>query len=717
MAENTGGRRTGTIAIGGKTYTVTQAAPCIYSLTQSSVEVAGGATSGTAGVTTEAICPWTAVSHAEWITNITPASGRGSATVTYSLAKNNTDAIRTGTITIGGQTFTVRQPIAPCTYALSQTFVEVPDGVLTGTVNVTTGASCEWTAVAAPTAAWITNITPASGRGNGAITYSLTANNTNAPRIGTIIIGRQIYRVRQAVPCTYSLPQSSVEVAGDLPTGTAGVTTEAICPWVAVSNAGWITNVRPASGRGNGTVTYSLVANNTDAPRTGTIAIGGQTYTVRQAIAPCTYSLSQSSAEVAGDAPSGTVDITTGASCIWVIAYNLNWITNVRPVYGRGNGTVTYSIARNTGERRTGTIAIGGQTYTVTQAAEPSCSFSLSPSSAEVSAGASNGTVNVTTGASCTWTAVASSAAAWITNVSPSSGRGNGTVTYSLTRNTGERRTGSILIGGQTYTVTQAAAPSCTYSLSPSSAEFSAEASNGTVNVTTGESCTWSAVASSSAAAWITNVSPSSGNGNGTVTYSLTRNTGERRTGSILIGGQTYTVTQAAAPSCTYSLSPSSAEATGEVSNGTVNLTTGESCTWTAVPSAAWITNVSPPSGNGNATITYSISKNTGAERTGAIAIGGQTFTVKQSVVTGFETTSPVKIFPNPAKDFVTIDLSGSGLKCVSLKIANPFGQILYELKNPGSAVKIPLKGLAGGLYFIFLQGEEKTAVQKLLVE
>src|SRR6218665_3261795 len=482
MAENTGGRRTGTIAIGGKTYTVTQAAPCIYSLTQSSVEVAGGATSGTAGVTTEAICPWTAVSHAEWITNITPASGRGSATVTYSLAKNNTDAIRTGTITIGGQTFTVRQPIAPCTYALSQTFVEASSDTPSGTVNVTTGATCEWTAVAAPTAAWITNITPASGRGNGAITYSLTANNTNAPRIGTIIIGRQIYRVRQAVPCTYSLPQSSVEVAGDLPTGTAGVTTEAICPWVAVSNAGWITNVRPASGRGNGTVTYSLVANNTDAPRTGTIAIGGQTYTVRQAIAPCTYSLSQSSAEVAGDAPSGTVDITAGASCTWSAVASSSaaaWITNVSPSSGRGNGTVTYSlVANHTDAVRTGTITIGGQTYTVTQTAAPSCTYPLSPSSAEVSAEASNGTVNVTTGESCTWSAVASSAAAWITNVSPLSGNGNGTVTYSLTRNIGERRTGSILIGGQTYTVTQAAAPSCTYSLSPSSAEVSAEASN-----------------------------------------------------------------------------------------------------------------------------------------------------------------------------------------------------------------------------------------------
>ena len=89
---------------------------------------------------------------------------------------------------------------------------------------------------------------------------------------------------------------------------------------------------------------------------------------------------------------------------------------------------------------------------------------------------------------------------------------------------------------------------------------------------------------------------------------------------------------------------------------------------------------------------------------------------MKQSAVTGFETVSPAKIYPNPAKDFVIIDLSGNGVKYESLKIANPFGQALYEMEHPGRTVQIPLKGFAAGLYFILLQGEEKTAALKLIV-
>ncbi|PGH38621.1 MAG: hypothetical protein CRN43_13990, partial [Candidatus Nephrothrix sp. EaCA] len=167
---------------------------------------------------------------------------------------------------------------------------------------------------------------------------------------------------------------------------------------------------------------------------------------------------------------------------------------------------------------------------------------------------------------------------------------------------------------------------------------------------------------------------------------------------------------------CAYSLSKSSAEVPGNASEGTFEVATGSACSWTSSSNAAdWIT-LRPASGTGNTTVTYSVTQSAGAERTGTITIGGQTFTVKQSAVTGFETVSPVKIYPNPAKDFITIDLSGSGVKYASLKMANQLGQVIYETEHPGRAVKIPLKGLASGLYFIFLQGEEKTAVQKLII-
>ena len=42
---------------------------------------------------------------------------------------------------------------------------------------------------------------------------------------------------------------------------------------------------------------------------------------------------------------------------------------------GSGNGTVAFSVAANTNSARTGTLTIGGQTFTVTQAGL-GCSFS-----------------------------------------------------------------------------------------------------------------------------------------------------------------------------------------------------------------------------------------------------------------------------------------------------------------------------------------------------
>ena len=54
-------------------------------------------------------CPWDAVSNDSWITVTGAASGSGYGTVDYSVAPNAGAAVRVGTITIAGQTFTVRQ--------------------------------------------------------------------------------------------------------------------------------------------------------------------------------------------------------------------------------------------------------------------------------------------------------------------------------------------------------------------------------------------------------------------------------------------------------------------------------------------------------------------------------------------------------------------------------------------------------------------------------
>src|SRR5207248_677104 len=54
------------------------------------------------------------------------------------------------------------------------------------------------------------------------------------------------------------------------------------CGWTAASNSSFVHVTSGASGSGNGTVTYSVDANVTSSQRTGTLTIGGQTFTIIQ---------------------------------------------------------------------------------------------------------------------------------------------------------------------------------------------------------------------------------------------------------------------------------------------------------------------------------------------------------------------------------------------------------------------------------------------------
>src|SRR5206468_462729 len=143
----------------------------------------------------------------------------------------------------------------------------------------------------------------------------------------------------------------------------------------------------------------------------------------------------------------------------------------------------------------------------------------------------------VTAAAGCTWTAVSNDG--WITVNTGASGNGNGAVSYSVGANTlTTSRTGTMTIAGITYTVNQTGAP-CSYALSGTPSSFSATPTISAANVTAAAGCTWTAVSND---AWLTVTSGASGNGNGTVNYSVTANTvAASRTGTMTIAGITYT--------------------------------------------------------------------------------------------------------------------------------------------------------------------------------
>lgn len=107
---------------------------------------------------------------------------------------------------------------------------------------------------------------------------------------------------------------------------------------------------------------------------------------------------------------------------------------------------------------------------------------------------------------------------------------------------------------------------SCSYSINPTNQSFSSSGGTGTVNVSAGSGCNWTA---SSNAAWITINSGSSGSGNGPVGYSVAANSGQARTGTITIAGQTFTVNQSGATTgCSTSSIALGQSITGTLQNG-----------------------------------------------------------------------------------------------------------------------------------------------------
>jgi hypothetical protein len=61
-----------------------------------------------------------------------------------------------------------------------------------------------------------------------------------------------------------------------------------------------------------------------------------------------------------------------------------------------------------------------------------------------------------------------------------------------------------------------------------------------------------------------------------------------------------------------------------------VNVTTAQTCAWTAASNAGWIHVVRGASGTGEGEVWLWIDENHGPERTGTVTVAGQTVTVTQ---------------------------------------------------------------------------------------
>ena len=161
--------------------------------------------------------------------------------------------------------------------------------------------------------------------------------------------------------CAYAISSTAKSLTGKGGAITIGVTAKGYtyCPApVIVDNAGWITYAATPFSNNSGSVKLAIPALDSSIDRSGTLTIGGKTFTVNQKGAPCSLTLHTSSALFpAGGGPGGFNVTLTPADCAYAATPDSksSWLH----VTGTSSSEVDYSVDANTGTvARSGKIAV-----------------------------------------------------------------------------------------------------------------------------------------------------------------------------------------------------------------------------------------------------------------------------------------------------------------------------------------------------------------------
>jgi hypothetical protein len=633
---NTGGARTATVTVTAgaaqATVTVTQAALPPGSVCVSQTSWAAPYTAASYPLLIETNQPaWTVTSNSPWLT-VSPATGP-SGSFTMMTVQANPGPERIGTIRAEGGgawiNVVVTQAAAPPTptVTVSQPTWAAPSAADSTSVTVTTNQAT-WTA--SSDAAWL-SASPTTGINGDVVTLTAQAN-PGAARTGTVTVTAGVAEatidVTQAaapVPpsVVLSIPSWSIQSPGG---ATSIVVTTNQATWTASSDAAWLT-ASPASGASGATLSVTAETN-WGAARTGTVTVsaGGvhSAVSVTQGAAPAaTLTLSKTSwSPVVGGATT-TVKVTTNRP-EWSSLSTVPWV-QAGITTGVSGATVTLVATRNYGPARTGdvvfTVAGMERVVTIKQAAGPKPTLTLARSTYTPDAEGGSIGVKVTTNQEF-W--FAESDSPWILTYS-NPGISGDSVSISTPINTAPtKRIGHITVTvtgplGQVTKVITVTQGEASVRADQSTWAPSASGARVTPKITTNQPG-WVA---SSDSPWLT-VGPASGISGDEMVWAAQWNRSAKRVGHITLtaGGATtvVTVTQAAGPTATATLSRTTWAAPASAGSVGMSVTTNQP-QWCAVADDAWLA-VSEPCGVSGRTIVVSAQENAGsASRVGTLTV------------------------------------------------------------------------------------------------
>lgn len=258
--------------------------------------------------------------------------------------------------------------------------------------------------------------------------------------------------------------------------------------------------------------------------------------------------------DIPGGNTTATLYINASQNCEWIVSWNESWIRSINPTKGRGSQNATINVTLNPSSTATRTAVItvkntsGTIVRDVTISQSPNAeALELSMTTMNFSSAAGNQDVTITSNTHWTITGTAS----WM-KLNTTEGDNNGSVRVTVEANKSKQDREAVLTftgtGGisKQLTVKQQGDTSTSFNVSPT--ELSANALAGTVQFNIIGDARWTI---SSDQSWATPNS-TSGEGNATITISLTDNTGEQARDAVITvssdsKSETVSIHQAAA--------------------------------------------------------------------------------------------------------------------------------------------------------------------------